>query len=368
MSSPAANVEISNRQPELYRVAHWNRMRALAWDGDILYASRGYELLRAKFPTTVKSSADLTWQPVASFRPAAWRSITSALKLSARLFRDGLHALAVLPTQALVAAVPGAIIALHPGEGEFRITHRITRGTRPLHITAGPNGQVFWGEYFDNADRGEVHIYSSSDGGISWHVAYTFPQGCIRHVHNVVHDPWQNCLWVLTGDYGNECRILRASCDFSQVDVILQGNQQARAVALVPAENGLYFSSDTPLEHNFIYHLDREGNLSKCAELNSSSIYGCRVGESVFFSTMVEPSTVNTDQQVCIYGNPREQAIHAEAWHSQLSWKKDGWPMSFFQYGNAFLPDGNNTTQYLAVTTVAVKADDMVMSLYSLRS
>jgi hypothetical protein len=40
--------------------------------------------------------------------------------------------------------------------------------------------------------------------------------------------------------------------------------------------------------------------------------------------------------------------------------------MSLFQYGNAFLPDGNNTTPYLAVTTVAVESDDMVTSLYSL--
>jgi hypothetical protein len=40
--------------------------------------------------------------------------------------------------------------------------------------------------------------------------------------------------------------------------------------------------------------------------------------------------------------------------------------MNFFQYGNALLPDGNNATQYLAVTTIAVDSDDMVMSLYSL--
>jgi len=45
-------------------------------------------------------------------------------------------------------------------------------------------------------------------------------------------------------------------------------------------------------------------------------------------------------------------------------WKKDSWPMGLFQYGNAFLPDGNNATPYLALTTVAVKTDDQVTSIY----
>jgi hypothetical protein len=39
--------------------------------------------------------------------------------------------------------------------------------------------------------------------------------------------------------------------------------------------------------------------------------------------------------------------------------------MKFFQYGNAFLPDGTNTTNFLAVTTVAVEKDDMTTSLYT---
>jgi len=48
-----------------------------------------------------------------------------------------------------------------------------------------------------------------------------------------------------------------------------------------------------------------------------------------------------------------------------LAWQKDRWPMRFFQYGNAFLPDGENSTPYLAVTTIAVESEDMVTSLYA---
>jgi hypothetical protein len=356
---PATMPSDHERAWALTRIARFPGLRALAWSGDQLYASRGYHLVRAKIQN---SSDTLDWQPIAHFRPALKRRLSVANRLTARLLRDGFHALAVLPSEGLVAAVAGAIVALRPNDSEFRVTHAITRGTRPLHITAVPQGTVFWGEYFDNPARDEVHIYGSTDGGASWSVAYTFPRGAIRHIHNIVHDPWENCLWVLTGDYGDECRILRAACDFSRVEAVLQGNQQARAVALVPMEDGLYFSSDTPLESNYIYRLDRRGGLSRLAQISSSSIYGCSVGDHVFFSTMVEPSEVNLDQHVRIFGGSG-----SENWQSLLAWTKDRWSMRFFQYGNAFLPDGNNTRPYLAVSTIAVEQDDMATSLYSVR-
>ena len=344
----------------LRRVARFPRLRALAWSGDALYASRNYELVRTTILPGEVPSNNQHWENVAAFDAPYWRNWTSRTNVTSRLVRDGFHALAVLPSRALVAAVPDAIITLRPDQTTFQITHKITRGTRPLHITATPNGTVFWGEYFDNASRDEVHIYASSDGGSTWSVVYTFLKGAIRHVHNIVHDPWGDCLWVLTGDHGDECRVLRASYDFRQVEVTLQGHQQSRAVALVPKKEGLYFSSDTPLESNAIYHLDRSGKLSQLAPLSSSSIYGCRVGADIFFSTMVEPSAANPDRFVRIFGG--RDGLN---WRPLLAWKKDRWPMRFFQYGNAFLPDGENSTPYLAMATIAVESEDMVTSLYA---
>jgi hypothetical protein len=340
----------------LARIGAFPRRRVLAWHGNLLYASRGYEMLRARI---IGDTSEIEWQPVAFYNPARWRMLSSSQRLTSRLFRDGFHALAVPPTGHLIGAVPGAIVTLAPGETEFRVSHKVLRGTRPLHIAATPGGQIFWGEYFDNPQREEVHIYGSVDNGATWRIAHTFSKGSIRHVHNIVHDPWENCLWILTGDNSAECRILRASCDFKDVDVILSGDQQARAVALVPTEDGLYFSSDTPLERNHIYRLDRRGNISALADLDSSSIYGCRVGNTTFFSTMVEPSEINLERTVSIYG-----ALNGTRWQKQLSWTKDGWPKGPFQYGNAFLPNGHNATDILALTTIAVKARDLETSLW----
>jgi hypothetical protein len=338
-------------------VARFPGVRVLAWSDDALYASRGYEMLRSSF-----RSGGVAWQRVGRFDPALWRQLSCRSRLTSRLVRDGFHALAILPSGYLVGAVPGAIVTLAPTDSEFRVTHRIARGTRPLHIASTPDGRVFFGEYFDNAERDEVHVYGSGDQGKTWQIAYTFPKGAVRHIHNIKYDPWENCLWILTGDYGAECRILRASCDLQTIDVAMAGNQQARAVAVVPGPEGLYFASDTPLEANHVYRLDRSGKLETLSTLESSSIYGCRVADVVFFSTMIEPSNVNLGRHVRLYGGRSNGR-----WCPVLNWKKDGWPMRFFQYGNACLPDGENSTQYVALTTIAVERDDCVTTIFQLR-
>jgi hypothetical protein len=337
-------------------VSAFPNLRVLAWRDDWLYAARGYSLLRARMMTSANA---IEWQTVARYVPEWWRNLSVRSPLTFRLMRDGFHALTTLSSGHMVAAVPGAIVTLAPGENDFQLSHRVLRGTRPLHITATPDDHIFWGEYFDNPARDEAHIYASTDRGATWDVAYTFPRGAVRHVHNIVFDEWGKCLWVLTGDNGSECRILRVSCDFKTVDIVLSGNQQARAVALVPTPDGLYFSSDTPLESNHVYRLDRGGRLTELAMLSSSSIYGCRAGGAIWFSTMVEPSQTNPDRNVRLYGSH-----DGHDWKDLMQWRKDFLPMLLFQYGNAILPDGQNNTEFLALTTIAVRGDDIRTSIW----
>ena len=352
----------------LRRIAKWRGIRALTWDSDVLYGCRGYEIVR--LPVRPHLSETTEWEAMARFRPAWWRNFTSRTSLSYRLVRDGFHALAILGKTtdlSMVGAVPGALVTRTPGSDEFHVTHQIQRGTRPLHVTALPSGSIYWGEYFDNRERAAVHIYVSIDRGRTWQVAYTFPAGSIRHVHNIVYDRWNACLWILTGDEGAECKVLRASPDLRSVEVVVSGNQQARAVAAIPTQRGLYLSTDTPFEKNHVYRIDRVGSVEQVGDLASSSIFGCRVGcgagEAVFFSTMVEPSAVNTSREVYLAGSR-----HGTNWQVLARWKKDSLPMRYFQYGNAFLPDGENATNYLAATTIAVEPDDLVTTLWEVES
>jgi len=359
---------------KLRRIAAWRGIRALAWDADILYGCRGYEIVCLQLSAEIGAGAQ--WESVARFRPAWWRNLTSRSALTYRLVRDGFHALAVVngkkagdkkSDQVMVGVVSGAIVTRTVDSDGFIVTHQMQRGTRPLHVAAVPSGEIYWGEYFDNRERAEVRIYVSTDRGRTWQVAYTFPAGSIRHVHNIVYDGWGDCLWILTGDDGAECKVLRASRDLLSVEraveVVLSGNQQARAVAAVATQTGLYFSTDTPFEKNHVYRLNRTGNVDCVGDLASSSIYGCRVGEAIFFSTMIEPSAVNTARDVHLAGSR-----DGTNWQVLARWKKDSLPMRYFQYGNAFLPDGENLTRYLAATTIAVETDDLVTTLWEVES
>jgi len=358
LAAQSALSELQNvveRIPHLVSAATFPRLRALLWSGSTLYASRGYELLRAR-----PALPNFEWERVACIQPSRWRELTSSRRLTSRLCRDGFHALAQLPSGDFVGVIPGAIVHKAADADDFVITHRIRRGTRPLHITATPGGRIYWGEYFDNPRRDEVHIYGSSDHGCTWHIAHTFSRGAIRHVHNIVFDEFEAGFWILTGDEAGECRILRASTDFRNIDAVLSGNQQARTVALVPMRDAVYFATDTPSDANRIWRWHRRtGNLEAVASLPSSSIAGCRVGNTLFFSTMAEPSSHNSQDSVHLYGSS-----NGLEWHGLKDWRKDRWPMRFFQYGNAFLPTGQNDTDLLAISTIAVEPGDLATTLW----
>jgi len=358
ISAQEAKGGVATASINLRKVAAWRGVRVLAWDGDALYGCRRYELVCLR-TTRLHAKDKAEWEPVASFRPGWWRNLTSRTRLTYRLVRDGFHALVVLEDKTMIAAVPSAIATREPASRDFKTTHKILRGTRPLHIAAVPGGNIYWGEYFDNRERAEVHIYASSDRGRTWDVAYTFPAGAIRHVHNIAYDRWGDCLWILTGDEGPECKVLRACRDLGSVETLLSGSQQTRAVAAIPNKDALYLSTDTPFEQNHVLRLDRACRVEKLAELTSSSIYGCHTSNALFFSTMVEPSAANPTREVHLIGS-----ADCANWQMLARWDKDSLPMRYFQYGNAILPDGENTTNYLAVTTIAVKHDDVVTTLW----
>jgi hypothetical protein len=83
------------------------------------------------------------------------------------------------------------------------------------------------------------------------------------------------------------------------------------------------------------------------------------VGEGIFFSTMVEPSDANRDCKVRLFGS-----LEGSDWASLLEWRKDRWPMKYFQYGNVLLPDGQNTSGLLALTTIAVANGDLETTIW----
>ena len=343
---------MTDNPPRLVPVRRFRSLRPLLWQGDRLYVSRGYTLYAG-------SPEKGDWQRVSRYRPPLHRGLSSMTRLGSRLRRDGFYALAALPGGGLVAILPKVIAVCPPGSDEFEVTWRIQRGTRPLAMTVTPAGHVYWGEYFSNPDRDRVHVYGSTDGARTWNVVHTFDAGAVRHVHSVTYDPHRDLIWLCTGDYGAESRVMRVSMDWKHMDTVLECTQQTRTVRPVPRPEGLYFSTDSELEQNNIYRLSDDGTLEHLCPINGPGMWSCQVDSTILFSTDVEPSKVNLDPHASVYASR-----DGRSWHQVVAWRKDIWPMPHFQYANIIMPRGSNPTSLLAGTGMSVRHEDDVMHVW----
>ena len=277
--------------------------------------------------------------------------------LSRRLFRCSIHH-AIRINENIIVLIGFGIIYTY----DLRV-NRLNQevvpvcGKRPLNLCVDNDSILYYGEYRGNQERTPVRIYASDTEGRQWVSVWQFNR--IRHVHGVFYDSYDNRIWVTTGDTNEECGIWVTDDRFKTLHKIAGGSQQLRAVQLLFTQRHVYFGSDTPLEINFIYRLDREtGKIEKLQEVEGSVFWGCKVRDYLFFSTAVEPSEVNKCRDACIWGSK-----DGDNWKCIARFRKDIWPMKLFQYGQIFFPSGENNTDYLWFTPFATEKHMKVQRL-----
>lgn len=301
----------------------------------------------------------------ASFNVTPGKRILAIWRPLARLMRYGFLELLPLPDGALVGAVRGQIVHCSRESNTFYPV--LQRPGRTMKLVRTPEGILYAGEYFYNKKRVPVHIFSSTDGGKTWDVIYTFPAGAIRHVHDLIYDPYRKGILILTGDWDHESKVLLAFDHFRDVKVVAEGSQAVRSVGTLPVLNGFYLATDTPFEQNYVQFLDEHGNLTRRCPISGSCLYAASVGAWKFFSSAVEPSTVNKDRCATLYGTQ-----DGCEWHVVGKWKADHWsaPRGFqaalFQMARVVLPEGENTSGYVFATTVGTKKTDGVLHRWRL--
>lgn len=320
-------------------------LRALAWHGSVLLASQAYTVLSASL-----SDSPPRWRMVAQYRPAWWRTVTASAPLTSRFFDDGFGSLAPLPSGHIVASVPEGIVSLAPGDMEFHITHQL-HGARNARIVACGRS-IFWSGLTETRG-GNCCIYASADHGLTWEVAHVF-DNAITAIRGLVHDEWENCLWILVGGEKEVGQVYRASLDFRMVEVAISGNG-VRVGTCVPVRDAVYFGSYDLRGPNHIFRLRRNGSVVKVASIHGPAVSSCRVGHSVFISTMANWISGHV---VRVYSS-----ADGDIWEEFLAWKKDYWP-DVLGKGCASLAGGNNGTGLLAVSTVAVSGPDLAATLW----
>ena len=194
-----------------------------------------------------------------------------------------------------ICALSAGILYLRPtGEREFRRTMEIDhygsegQGVRNDGILSIGDSTVYFGEYFQNEESGEVNILRSTGDLNSWHSAYRFSPGEVRHVHSIQQDPYSGKLWFCTGDANPASFIAWTDDNFKTIHRIGSGSQMWRVCQLVFTEDAVYWGTDTSVgEKTGIFRWNRESEeVEKLEDPAGAVFYGTRLkGGTVVLST-----------------------------------------------------------------------------------
>ena len=310
-----------------YKIAGGTAGRALfIAAGGRCYISRRYEIFRS-------DDWGRSWQLDCRAPTSGWKSYASLSSLGARLLRYYIEALQVLDDGSRVAVARDGLYRAGPGEIRMTRTFKITRGSRPLHLSAD-GARLLFGEYGDGYEATEVLVYVSEDSGRSWNVGYKFPAGDIRHVHNIVPDPWNNHYWIMVGDFGQQPGIGALSKDLRNIDWLTRGNQESRVVSPIVNEDHLVYGMDSDYDENFIVRLDKQsGKMTKLRQIEGSSLYSARFGSTSVISTCVEKNPACPSRECSLY-----VSRDGDAWTRIEPHKKDWYNYILFQFGTLVLP------------------------------
>jgi hypothetical protein len=258
---------------------------------------------------------------------------------------------------------------------------RLVKGNRVLNIVQvnnlnGFDDSFYFGEYFYNPNRDAVVVYKRI-GKDEWEKVFEFPEGKINHIHNLVPDKSNNCIWILTGDYEHSSAIWKAKNNFKTVDSICGGDQIFRSCFAVPYGNGLLYATDTPFQLNTVRRLYFEGEkwkTIKIADINGSVVYSTNFQGKSVFSTIVESNGFGPMLRELFVFKRGDGIINNEVVTYQLndnyqpvdilSDEKDILPFYFFQFGAACFPTGVNNSDYLPIYNIGTKKYDLSLVLY----
>lgn len=326
----------------------------LFFNQEILFASKGNKVY--SFSESLKKVEE-----IGIYSEGIIRNILSLHPLYCRIFRRGIHALALNENGNLVGVAKGHIVFKNKKEKVFHSVFNKFRGSRPFNLIYA-NGMFLFGEYFGNPNRENVCIFSSADGE-HWNTIYTFPPGSIRHIHSIKYDANKKGYWILTGDNDNES-VIWFTEDFKTLNPVIKGGQFARAVNIITTKNFLIIPMDSPLEQNYIqfYNLEK-GILETVSEIPGSAFHAIESDGIMLVSTVTEPSQINKTNSATLWGS-----LDGKVWKCICELKKDIYPVSLqpiFRYAEIVLTPGENYTPYITAFGRSLKGMDNCMLIWN---
>ncbi len=228
------------------------------------------------------------------------------------------------------------------------------RGSQPLQI-AKFDSTVYYGEYIRSQEKPPIHLLRANPPYTQWEEIKNFNN--IRHIHGVFRDPYNDTIWITTGDNDHECWIMNLSRDDYEIKFKLGGGQLFRAVTLLFTDEFIYYGTDTPREQNYICRFRRGSDkVEKIKHVGGSVFYGTKVSQNLFFSTASEPGKYNRKDVTEIW-----ESSDGLNWKLIYELKKDFWHHKLFRYGLVFFPFGPGDGQNLWFSSIATNFDNQII-------
>lgn len=292
-----------------------------------------------------------------------------------RLLRLGVRAAEALDASHAILSIGNRLHEIDIEKGTITDGWLCGDRIRPLILTTVKevnnfDDGVYFGGYLGNMGKNPVHIYKR-EGIDDWKVVYTFPQGSINHVHNIVADPYRNCLWIFTGDFDEAAAIWKVTDNFKKVERMACNDQRYRACVAFALPKGLLYATDAPFADDYIYLLNPDTLETKeLFPIHGSCIYGCQWKDKYVFSSTVEGDGRNNSRWQFYFGRKRGAGIKDDYVHMYMGnlqegfkeiykEKKDCMPYYTFQFGVFKFPYGVNNTDTLYFQPVATKKNDL---------
>ena len=276
------------------------------------------------------------------------QKLLSSNRLSRQLLREGIHHLVPLKNgDIFLTSKRKAYTVGQDGQVKSIFTGYV--GNKPAHqgVCVTPDGTVFFGEYSVNLDhRNETRLYRSTDHAMSFQTVLTFPKN-VRHIHFIKYDPYENCLWLGTGDADAECHLMRSADNGDTWETVGTGSQNWRAIGVCFCEDALIWGTDAGSvpDQNHIIRMDRKTRQVEVIADAEGPCHGCASFSDgrVFISTGVEGGENEKDRYA------RLKQIEDGKVMTILKKKKDIFPL-ILQYGVIRFPLGTENTDKVVYT------------------
>ena len=299
------------------------------------------------------------FKKIAVIEAPFWKQAASILRLAQRLLRFQVTNVVPLEGGDLFVTFDKSVGIVRGGK--FKILEGLARPCRVLRAACARDqrGDIFFGEYLANDERGEMRIYKLANGGEQLETAYVFGEKSIKHIHGIYFDKFTESLVCLTGDEEKECRILRSFDGFQTTEIVGEGDETWRAVSILFDENSFFYGMDAEFRANHIYQVDRNSLARQTlGEVNGTVFYSKQLNGNLFFTTTAENAPSQTENVAALWlvdENGRCQKLVAFA--------KDFWHPTLFQFGTIHFPYQNSLENELYFHLVGVREDNQTFRI-----